>query len=87
MKFIIHRTSGYYACEDLEKLNINLNKYNVSLESKTDRFGNKDKYAIIEINTLEDLIELNKDYGNIIIHKPDWVKGMREIEIYDTWRE
>lgn len=87
MKFIIYRTSDHFNYKDIKKLNIDLNKYRASIESIIDRFGDECKYAVIEINTLENLIELNKDYGNIILHKPDFVKGMREIEIYDTWRE
>lgn len=87
MKFIIYRTSDYFIYKDIKQLNIDLNKYRTSIKSTIDRFGYEYKYAVIEINTLEDLIELNKDYGNIILQKPDFVKGMREIEIYDTWRE
>ena len=87
MKFIVYRTSSNFNMEDLTELNINITKYNVSIETIIDRFGNKCKNAIIEINTLEDLIELNNDYGAIIIHMPYFNKEFKEIEIYDDWRE
>lgn len=89
MKFIIYRTSGYYAnVEKLEDLGINLNKYNVSLESKIDRYGNELEYAVIEINSLEELVRLTKDYKQIILDSNNtFVDGILDLEIYDTWRE
>ena len=32
-------------------------------------------------------MKLNKDYGDLVIQKPNFVKGIPEIEIYDTYRE
>lgn len=89
MKFIIYRTSGRYVdVEQLEDLEIDLDKYNVSLESKIDCFGNEKTYAIIEINSLEELVKLTKDYGLIVLNPTySWVDGMQAIEIYDDWRE
>ena len=44
------------------------------------------KYKFIEINSLEELMEFQKDYGDIVI--TDEVGGeMKEIEIYDDYRE
>lgn len=89
MKFIIYRTSGHYVdVEKLEDLRIDLDKYNVSLESKKDCFGDEKTYAVIEINSLEELVQLTKDYGKIILNPTySWVKEMQVIEIYDDWRE
>lgn len=89
MKFIIYRTSGHYVdVEKLEDLGIDLNKYNVSLESKIDYFGDEKTYAVIEINSLEELVKLTKDYGQIVLNPTySWVKEMQVIEIYDDWRE
>lgn len=90
MKFIIFRTSGYFEdIEKLEDLRLDLNKYNVSLESKINRFGKEQKYAVIEINSLEELIKLTKEHGQIVLNagNSSYVKGMLDLEIYDTWRE
>lgn len=89
MKFTIYRTSGHYVdVEKLEDLEIDLNKYNVSLESKINCFGEEKTYAVIEINSLEELVKLTKDYGQIVLNPTySWVKEMQVIEIYDDWRE
>lgn len=89
MKFVIYRTSGPYTFEDLEQLDIDLKKYNIFLVPHLNRYNNEEvvKYAIIDIQSLEELMKLTKDYGNIVIQKPDFVKGFPEIEIYDTYRE
>ena len=89
MKFLIYRTSGWIAVQDLERLDIDLKKYNVYLEShkNKDIHKEKNKYAIIDIKSLEELMKLNKDYGDIVIQKPNYIKGIPEIEIYDTYRE
>ena len=89
MKFVIYRTSGPYTFEDLEQLGIDLKKYNIFLVPHLSRYSNTEvvKYAIIDIQSLEELMKLTKDYGNIVIQKPDFVKGIPEIEIYDTYRE
>lgn len=87
MKFIIYRTSGWIAIEDLEQLDIDLNKYKVYLEPHIDELKIERKFAIIDIKSLEELMELIKDYGDIVIQNPNFVKGIPEIEIYDTYRE
>ena len=93
MKFVIYRTSGCMAFEDLEELNkeldIDLKKYNVYLEPHISKYNKEEvvKYAIIDIKSSKELMQLNKDYGDIVIQKPDFVKGIPEIEIYDTYRE
>ena len=81
MKFLIYRTSGWIAVEDLERLDIDLKKYNVYLESHIDELKIEHKFAIIDIKSLEELMELNKDYGDILIQKPNFVKGIPEIKI------
>lgn len=52
-----------------------------------------DYREIIEINSLQDLLDLCKNEGRFIINKTEY-KGDKysktdgwEIEIYDTWRE
>lgn len=46
------------------------------------------KKWIIKINTLEDLIKLNKKYGDLIISQENEYKGIDySIEIYDDYRE
>lgn len=92
MKFVIYRTSGYSSFEDLEELNkeldIDLKKYNVYLEPHINKYSKEEvNFAIIDIKSLEELIELSKDYGNIVIQQPNYIKGIPEIEIYDTYRE
>ena len=89
MKFVIYRTSGYYAnVKKLEDLSIDLDKYNVSLESKIDCFGDEKTYAVIEINSLEELVQLTKDYKQIVLNSDTiFEDGMQVIEIYDDWRE
>ena len=89
MRFLLYRTSGRIAIEDLEQLDIDLNKYKVYLEPHISKYDKEEvvKYAIINIKSLEELMELNKDYGDIVIQNPDYVKGIPEIEIYDTYRE
>jgi len=42
---------------------------------------------VIEINTLEDLLELHELYGKLIIEKSFENENIYEIEIYDDWRE
>ena len=89
MKFIIYRTSAY--CTDVEKLEdlkIDLDKYNISLESKIDYFGQEKTYAVIEIKSLEELIQLTKDYEQIVLNANNpCIDGILDIEVYDDWRE
>ena len=92
MKFLIYRTSGYWAFNDLEELNkeldIDLKKYNVYLEPHINKYSNEVvKFAFIYIQSFEELMELIKDYGDIVIKQPNCVKGITEIEIYETYRE
>ncbi len=42
---------------------------------------------VIEINTLEDLLKLENNYGNLIIERAYENDEIYEIEIYDDWRE
>lgn len=49
-------------------------------------FENKDCYTV-EINTIEQLIELNNKYGELIIRKSYIDDETPAIEIYDDYRE
>ena len=41
----------------------------------------------VDINSLEELVALEKKYGNIIITRPYTDSKILELEIYDTYRE
>lgn len=45
------------------------------------------KCFTIEINNLEDILKLQKKYGNIIIKSSNYKEIEFELEIYDTYRE
>ena len=49
----------------------------------------KEKGWFIEINNLEELVEFQKEYGQIIIREATFpiLDGTLQIEIYDSWRE
>ena len=47
----------------------------------------KDKVWIVEINSLVDILNLIKKYGEIIILRSDYKEYPFEIEIYDDYRE
>lgn len=50
----------------------------------------KRPYWVIEINSLDDLLALEKKYGSLVIERPGWMgpKGIDyEVEIYDDYRE
>lgn len=42
---------------------------------------------VIEINTLEELMQFINSYGNIIVEKKDYSAPMPKIVIYDSWVE
>ena len=59
-------------------------KYGAKEADETDPWF---EHAIIEINSLEQLIELTKDTGhNIILHR-DPLDGIPWLMIYDNWLE
>ena len=78
MKFKL-RTSGYFyfveGKEHLEKLGFKFNS-----EKYKERYTIIDSYPEIELNTLDDLLNLYDNYGELII------RG-NIIEIYDDYRE
>ncbi len=46
-----------------------------------------DKIWCIKINTLEELLELQEKYGDIILSTCYKNKNIKSLEIYDDWRE
>lgn len=79
MKFIITRTSTKYENEKPIPEAIEYTKIQ-------DEFDEQIIYAI-EINSIEELLELQEKYGELIILNSSFVDGMKEIEIYDIQRE
>ena len=84
MKFNLSTSESAYNDKDkkqLEKLGFVFKKQS----SYTDETGYIDGYIIIEINTLEELLEFQKNYGRLVI------SGSSEdglwLEIYDGYRE
>lgn len=83
MKFVLSRTSA----GDVGDIKVDDKKYKIIKVKRYLRWI--DKYVdklFIEINSLEELMEFQKDYGDIVI--TDELSGeMKEIEIYDDYRE
>lgn len=83
MKFVLSRTSA----GDVGDIEVDDKKYKIIKVKRYLRWI--DKYVdklFIEINSLEELMEFQKDYGDIVI--TDELDGeMKEIEIYDDYRE
>lgn len=81
MKFVLSRTSS-------GDVNVDDKKYKVTKTEEYDEWLEEyiDKY-FIEINSLEELMEFQKDYGKIIIMDNRYGGEMKEIEIYDDYRE
>jgi len=46
-----------------------------------------EKPVFIEINTLEELIDFYKEYGNLVIKESDIGGGIFGLEIYNGYRE
>lgn len=85
MKFIVHSTSGGWKekpCEEAVRDSI-ITEYQVGKEIIRNP---KDVWSI-EINTLEELIDFFERNGDIIIKDCFWNRSLREIEIYDDYRE
>lgn len=83
MKFVLSRTSA----EDVGDIKIDDKKYKIIKVKRYLRWI--DKYVdklFIEINSLEELMEFQKDYGDIVITDESGGE-MKEIEIYDDYRE
>ena len=73
MKFIVSRTSIWSDEESPCK------------EAKKETFDDNEIDWIIEINSLDELIQFSEKYGELIITGN--YKGLKEIEIYDDYRE
>jgi hypothetical protein len=50
-------------------------------------FKDQEKGFFIEVNSLEDLIRLFEHYGKIIINNNYYNENIKNIEIYDDYRE
>ena len=83
MKFVLSRTSA----GNVGDIKVDDKKYKIIKVKRYLRWI--DKYVdklFIEINSLEELMEFQKDYGDVVI--TDELCGeMKEIEIYDDYRE
>ena len=87
MEFIVSRTSKFDIKNESD-LGIDINKYKpVKRIIKTKNMMYPRTYYTININSLEELIEFQKKYGEIIITSNMWNKRYKEIEIYDDYRE
>ena len=84
MKFILTRTSAIRN----EDVKVDNKKYNIKkIQVDSNKSYGLFVELLIEINSLEELMELQKDYGDIIIKDYFYNKNLKEIEIYDTYRE
>ena len=81
MKFLVTRTSIYdYDSPPCEECNKEIRLFKIC---------GKEEYRgcfTIEINSLEELISFEEKYGKIVIQDNEYF-NMKEIEIYDYWRE
>lgn len=75
MKFIIYRTSDRYKPY-----------HSPTKKTKKVKIENSFYYEI-EINTMDDLMTLTENVGEIIIHNKNIFYEVPAIEIYDTYRE
>lgn len=93
MKFILKTTGNWYNDENKKRLE----KYGFHFEKKTKyvhegREWFKDDYGlnrnlIIEINTLEELLKIQEELGNLVIQKDCENKDVICIEIHDGHKE
>ena len=86
MKFILYSTQLWYKLDDSYKGYIELlKKANIPYEETTVKsFG---KAFCITINTLDELMKFADAIPDEIIISKHFVDGLREIEIYDDYRE
>lgn len=87
MKFVLSRTST----TDSSKINVDDKKYKIKTKRLTrkgffDIENVKDDVNII-IKSLEELMEWQKDYLDLIIMNNYDNENLKEIEIYDDYRE
>lgn len=77
MKFVIYRTSEIVPpCEEAKKETMKL---------LVD--GDEEEIYTIEVNTLEELLNICKKYGDVIVNENYWDTKFPYIEIYDYYRE
>lgn len=81
MKFMIHRTSGFPI--DYDKKQYEIDKKTLNQNALYDKYA--DRRIEIEVNSLEELLELYKKYGSLIINNSE--EGYIQLEIYDEYRE
>lgn len=80
MEFSLSRTIS----DEIEDIKVNDKKYKIRKGKVKKSFSNKFIDTLfIEINSLEELIEFQKDYGEIIITHNREDRTIKEIEIYD----
>lgn len=82
-----------YIDDPMKNPNIGKNWYEKGTDHRVEN-GNikrnlKSRGWFIELNTLEELIEFQKEYGSLIIEEPytPSLEGYLRIEIYDDYRE
>lgn len=91
MKFVLSRTSTH--AKEIRDIKVDNNKVDNKKYKVTEGqvyFRYVRKYIdrlFIEINSLEELMEFQKDYGTIIIMNNIYDGEVKEIEIYDEYRE
>lgn len=89
MKFNLETSGDFYKAEnikDLEKLGFEFKEHDFK--------GGIPKYMkihnealTIEINSLDELLALTKEHGDIVIEPPDQFSELYTLEIYDDYRE
>lgn len=98
MKFLLKRSSVRdYQYENksndeiLDLIKVDRTKYKLCVKKCEYVLVNKMHYTkkgvFIEINNIDELLELEKDYGEIIITSSTLNKDIKVIEIYDDYRE
>jgi hypothetical protein len=61
--------------------------YNHRVENGNIKRDITKEHWVVELNSLEDILNFHKKYGQIIIKSTDFLNGVQEIEIYDYYRE
>lgn len=84
MKFAVIRTTGEDKPPRWDRPGIARFNWAGHLDEKIDQ----GHHWVIELSTIEDLVEFSRLNGQIIISNNSWISDdMPEIEIYDDWRE
>lgn len=85
MEFIIQRTSDCINDYETKPIRNDNRLYFKKLPKYRD-YDEKRKVWFIKIDTLEELMQLYKEQGDLIICE-DYLEKTPVIEIYDDWRE